>query len=113
MCATKLNLLDGPVANFQSFISCPATVHKLCCTDDQSFRNAKPQNKIVWFWRSELPKGDVEDLRPAQLVKILWLQDGLRKRCIVLLWKLQLENQGIFQPSNGQLKVSNKDFSQN
>jgi hypothetical protein len=103
MCANQFNFLDIPVANFQSFGSCDPNAHKLRCTDNQSFRNAEPQSDFVWFRVDEPPKGDVEDLRPAQHVRILQLQDGLRKRCIVLLRELQLDNDGICLPSNGLL----------
>jgi hypothetical protein len=59
------------------------------------------------------PKGEVGDLQPAQLERILLLQNGLRKRCFVLLWELQLENQGVYLPSNGQIIVSDKVFHRN
>jgi hypothetical protein len=113
MRATQFNLLDVPVPNFHSFRGCDSTAHKLCCTDDKSFRNAEPRNDFVWFRVDDLPKGDVGDSRPAQLVRILWLQDGLRKRCVVLLRKLQLENQGVCLPSNGLLSVFDKVFRRN
>jgi len=46
-------------------------------------------------------------------VKILRLQDGLQKRCLVPLRKLQLEIQGICLPSNGLAGVSDTVFHQN
>jgi len=110
MCDTQFNLLFVPVANFQSFRSRDSTAHKLRCTDDQSFHNAEPRNDFVWFWVEEPPKGDVGDLRPAQLVRIVWLQHGLRRRYVVILRELQLENQGIRLPSNGLLRVCDKVF---
>ena len=80
MRATQFNLLDVTVANFQSFGGCDSTAHKLRCTDDQSFRNAEPRNDFVWFRVDEPPKGDVGDLRPAQLLRIPQQQDGQRMR---------------------------------
>jgi len=67
----------------------------------------------VWSCVDEPPKGDVGDLQPAQLVRILWLQDGLGKRCVVLLQELPLENQGIRLASNGLLGVSDEGFCRN
>jgi len=85
----------------------------LRCTDDQSFRNAESRNDFVWFRVDETPKGDVGDLRPAQLVRILRQQDGQRKRCVVHLRELQLENHGVYLPSNGLLRVSDNVFRRN
>jgi len=113
ICATQFNLLDVPVANFQTIGSRDSTSHRLRCTDDQSFCNAEPRNNFVWFWVDEPPKGNVGDLQPAQLVSILRLQDGLQKRCIVLLPELQLGNQGVCLLSNGLLRVSVRVFRQN
>jgi len=100
---TQFNLLDVLVANFQSFASCDSTTHKLRCKDDQSLHTAHPRNASVQFRVDERPKGDVLDLRPPQCVRILHLQDGLQKRCVVLFWELQLENQGVCLPSKGCL----------
>jgi hypothetical protein len=110
MSATQCFLLDVPVANFQSFGGCDSTAHMLGCTDYQSFRNAEPRNDFVWFRVDEPPKCDVGDLQSAQLVRILPRQDGLRKRCVVLSWELQFENQGLCLPSNGLLRVFDKVF---
>jgi len=113
LCATQFNQLDLPVTDFQSFGGCDPTTHTLSCTDDRSFRNAEPQNNILWFWVDEPPKGDVGDLRPAHLVRILRLEDGQWKRCVVLLWEFQLENHGVCLPSNELLGVSDKVFCRN
>jgi len=113
MRATQFNLLDFPVANIQSFGGCDFTAHKLPSMDDQSFPNAEPQNDFVWFRLDESPKGDVGDLRPGHLVRILWLLDGLRKRWVVPLWELQLENQSVCLPTNGLLRVSEWVFCRN
>jgi len=113
MRATQFNLLDIPVANFQSFGGCDSTAHELRCTDDLSFHNAARRNNIVCFEIDEPPKSDVGDLRQAQFVKILWLQDHLQKRCVVLFRELQGENQGVCLPSNGLRRVSSKVFCRN
>jgi len=113
ICATLFNLLDVLVANSQSLGGCDSTAHELRCTDHQSFRNAEPRNNFVRFRVDEPPKGGVGDLRPLQLVRILRLQDGQRKRYVVLLRELQLENQGDCLPSNGLLRVSDKVFHRN
>ena len=113
MCDTQYNLFDIPVANLQSFGSCDSTAHKLCCTDDQSFHDAYPPNDSVWFWIDEPLKRDVGDLWLANLVTILLLKHGLQMRCVALLWELQLENQGVYLPSSGLLRVSNKVFRWN
>jgi len=110
MSATQFNLLDLPVANFQFFGSCDSTAHQLRCMVDQSLRTAEPQNNFMWFRVDEPPKGDVGELQLAQLVRILRLQDGQWKRCVVLLWELQLENQGVCLPCNGRLRVSDEVF---
>jgi len=80
MCPTQFNLLDVPVGNFQSFGGCDSTAQKLRCTDDQSFRSAEPWNDCLWFRVDKPPKGDVGDLRLAQLVRIVRLQDSLWMR---------------------------------
>jgi len=113
MRASQFHLLDVPVANFQSIGSCDYTAHKLRSADDQSFRNVEPRNNFVWFCVDEPPRGDVGDLQPAQIVRILRLHDGQWKRCVVLLRELQLENQGVGLPSNGLLRVSCKVFRRN
>jgi len=113
MRATQFNLLDVPVANFQPFAGCDSSAHKMHSTDDQWFRNVERRNDFVWFRVDEPPQGDVGDLCPAQPVRILQLQDGLRKRCVVLLQEFQLENQGVCVPSNGLLRVSHKVFRRN
>jgi len=108
MCATKFNLHDVPKDIFQSFGERNSTAHKLRCTDDQSFGNADAQNDIVWLLIDKPPKGDVGDLRLAQRVRILRLQDGLWKRCVVLLPELKLQIQHICLPSNGLHRVSDE-----
>ena len=85
----------------------------LRCTDDQLFGNADARNDIVWLLVDKPPKGDVGDLRLAQRVRILRLQDGLRKRCVVLLRELKLQIQPICFPSHGLRRVSDKVFCQN
>jgi len=67
MHATQFNLHNVPVANIQSLGGCDSTAHRLLCTDNKSFRNAEPQNDLVWFWVDEPPKGDVGDLHQQQL----------------------------------------------
>jgi len=84
MPATQLKLLDVPVANFQSFGGCDVTAHKLRCTDDQVFGNNEPLTNVMWVRMDEPPEYDVSDVRPAQLVRKLWIHDGLWKRCVVL-----------------------------
>jgi len=113
MRATQFDLLNVPVANLQSFGGCDSTAHKLRWTDDKSFHNAQPRHDCVWFQVVEPPKGDVGDLPPAQHVRILRLQDGLRKRCVVLFRQLQLEKQSVCVPFNGLLRFSDKVFRRN
>jgi len=113
MDATQFNVRDVPAATFQSFGVFDSTSHELCRMDDQSFRKTEPRNDFVWFRADELQNGDQGDLWLAQLVRILQLQDGLWKRCIVLLQELQLENQGVCQHSSGLLRVSDKVFGWN
>lgn len=76
------------MAPLKSFGGCDYTAHLLRCTDEESFCNAEPLNDIVWFRVDEQPQGEVVDLRPAQPVMILQLQDGLQKRWVVLLREL-------------------------
>jgi len=113
MRVTQFNLVDVRVANFQSFGGCDSTAHKSRCTDDESFRNGEPWNDFVWFRVDEPLKGEVGDLRLAQRVRILWLQDGQWKRCVVLLQELQLGNHGVCLPSNGLHSVCDKVFHRN
>jgi hypothetical protein len=110
---TQFNLLDVLVSNFQSFGGSDSSANMLSYTDDQWFRNAEHWKDFAWFRVDEPPIGDIGDLRSSQLVRILWLQEGLQKRCVVPLWELQLENQGVCLPSNGLLKVSDRVFHQN
>jgi len=113
MPATQFNLLDVPVANSQFFGCCDSTAHKSRGTEDKSFCDAEPRNDFEWFWVDDPPKGDVGDLWPAQLVRILLMQHGLWKRCIVCLRELQFEIQGVCQPSNELLRVSDSIFRRN
>jgi hypothetical protein len=113
MGGTEFNLLDVPVANFQSFSGCDSTAHTVCCTDNQSFHNTERSNDFVLFCVDTPLTGDIADLRPAQLVRIPLLLDGPQTRCLVLLQELQLENQGLCLSSNGLLRVSDNGFSRN
>jgi len=110
MFAAQFNLLNVPVANFQSFRGCDSTARTLRYTDDQSFPNTEPWSDFVLFRIDERPNGDVVDSRLAGLVRILQRQDGLRKRCVVRLRVLQLENQGDCLLSNGLPGVYDKVF---
>ena len=46
-------------------------------------------------------------------MRILQLQEDLRKRCIVLFRELQLENQGLCLSTNALFRVSDKVFCRN
>lgn len=113
MGATQLNLLDVAVATFRSFFCCDSTTHTWRCIDGQSCRDANHQNDFGWFQVDEPPKRDAGDFRLAQLVTILQLQDGLRKRCVVLLQEVHCGTQRGYLPSNGLLRVWNDVFCRN
>jgi len=110
MHATWFSLHGVPVANYQFFCGGDSTAHPLRCTDHQSFHNAEPRNNWARLRVDEPPEGDVGDLWPAQLLRILWVQDALRERLVVLLRELQLETKGLCLHSNELLRVSNIVF---
>jgi len=101
------------VTRFQSDSGCDSIADMMHCTGDLSFRISDPLNNFVWFQVGEPLNGNVGDLGLAQLVRILWLQDGVQMRCIDLLQKLWLENKDVCLPCDGLCRVSTRVFHRN
>jgi hypothetical protein len=110
---TRYKVLKVPVANFQTVGSEEYTTHRLLCTGAEKFHGTV-RNDFIWMRISDnCDFGDVGDLRPAQLIRILQLQDPqhpdqLRK--VVVVRELKVENNGNCMLGTGLLKVSDIQY---
>jgi hypothetical protein len=106
---TRYKVLTVPVANFQTVGNQEYTTHRLLCTGADTFHGAV-RNDFIWMRISDNRKfGDVGDLRPAQLIRILQVRDHQqpdKPRRVVVVRELKVENNGNCMPGTGLLKVS-------
>jgi hypothetical protein len=106
---TRYKVLQVPVANFQTVGDREYITHRLLCTGAETFHGAI-RNDFIWMRISDgRDLGDVGDLRPAQLIRILQVQDPQRDEQpwkVIVVRELKIENDGNCMPDTGLLKVS-------
>jgi hypothetical protein len=110
---TRYKVLKVPVANFQTVGNQEYTTHRLLCTGADTFHGTV-RNDFIWMRISDNHDfGDVGDLRPAQLIRILQVQDPQQPdqlHKVVVVRELNVENNGNCMPGTGLLKVSDIQY---